>query len=475
MPDGHSTDERTASVAGPSIEELKARQLAIVEEMEAIHSKALAEERDLDDEERKTLDAKQVDFDRIDGDIDRIEKFNARVEKVTQRYGRVTEPDAVGGPQNRASEGQNKQRPTAPAVPRSELTARRWGWNTLGEFAMGVRQASAQGGRVDPRLVQNAPTSFGSEGVGEDGGFLVPPDFRQDIAKKIMGEDSLLGRTDQQVSSSNNWSQPVDETTPWQTSGGIQAYWDGEADQLTQSKPQFQDRNLRLHRLTALVGVTEELRDDAPALDSYLRSKAPEKFSFKINNALINGTGVGQPLGIMTCPALVTVAKETSQAADTVRFENIAKMWGRLYSPYRSSAVWLINQDVEQQLMQMGSIITTPDGTTAVGGAGLVYMPPGGLSGSPYGTLLGRPVVVTEACQTVGDLGDIILASLGQYVTVTKTGGIKVDVSMHLWFDYNMNAYRFVMRLAGAPWLSAPISRADGSNTLSSFVALAAR
>jgi len=317
--------------------------------------------------------------------------------------------------------------------------------------------------------------TYVNEGVGTEGGFLVPPDFRARLTELVMGEDSLLARTDQQTASGNTWTAPADEATPWGTSG-IQAYWDGEGDQLTASKPAFNQLSLRLNRLTALVKVSDEMLEDAPGLESYLMSKAPAVINFKVNHALINGTGAGQPLGILKAPCLVTVAKETSQANYTVRAKNIMDMWARLYAPYRAGAVWLINQDLEAALPFMGALVTTPDGTTAAGGAGLVYMPPGGLSGAQYGTILGRPVIPTEACSSIGVLGDVILAALPQYLTVTKAGAsIRTDISMHLYFDYALMAFRFIFRLAGQPWLSAPIARASGSNTLSSFVTLAAR
>ena len=53
--------------------------------------------------------------------------------------------------------------------------------------------------------------------------------------------------------------------------------------------------------------------------------------------------------------------------------------------------------------------------------------------------------------------------------------GIKSDVSIHLWFDQGATAFRFTLRMAGRPWLSAPISRKSGSNTLSTVVVLEAR
>mgnify|MGYP002134897071 CR=1 FL=1 len=48
--------------------------------------------------------------------------------------------------------------------------------------------------------------------------------------------------------------------------------------------------------------------------------------------------------------------------------------------------------------------------TLGIGTAGVVtYMPPGGLSGKPYATLMGAPIIETEWNATLGTVGDIIL------------------------------------------------------------------
>jgi hypothetical protein len=47
---------------------------------------------------------------------------------------------------------------------------------------------------------------------------------------------------------------------------------------------------------------------------------------------------------------------------------------------------------------------------------------------------------------------------------------LKTDYSIHLWFDQAINAFRFILRMNGQPWLSAAIARKNGSNTLSHFV-----
>ncbi len=330
-----------------------------------------------------------------------------------------------------------------------------------------MRNGCIRGGSVDNRLVKNAATTYSSEGTGADGGFLVPPEYRTAIMETVLAESSLLGRTDQLTSSSNTLVLPKDENTAWDTTNGVQATWEGEADTLSQSKVNLKANTIRLNKLASLVPVTEELNEDASALDSYLRRKVPEKMDYKINDAIINGTGAGMPLGIMSSSSLITVAKESGQTASTVVFENIVNMWARLYGPYRNDAVWLINQDIEPQLLSMGF----PTSATAVP----VYLPPGGLSAAPYGTLMGRPVIPVESCQTLGTAGDIILASLSQYMTAMKTGGVRTDVSMHLYFDQDVTAYRFIMRVAGQPWRDNTISPANGSNTRSAFINLATR
>lgn len=430
-----------------TIEELKMKMVELHEKAQAIQDKADDENRDLSDNET-------VEFDAIFAEMDKTQKSIARAERL--------ELSARSMPVT-----QRQTTPQAPKASRIEVVDDgRWGWPTLGEFAAAVRTAALPGGQrlMDQRLIANAPTTYGTEAVGTDGGFAVPPQYSSEIVQLLQSEQSLLNLTDQQTTTSNSMSYPVDETSDWQTTGGIQAYWESEAGQMTQSKPSLKLLTTYANKVIALVPVTDELLEDAPALDRYLKRKAPAKILFKVNHAILQGTGAGQPLGILNSGALVSVAKKTGQAADTVEFENINSMWSRLYAPCRMNAVWLINQDIEPELDAM---------TVAVGTGGApVYLPPGGLSDTPYARLKGRPVIPTQACETLGDQGDIILADLSQYLTIQKVGGIKSSMSVDLWFDYDLAAYKFVLRIGGQPWWSSAISARDGSNTLSPFVTL---
>lgn len=344
------------------------------------------------------------------------------------------------------------------------------GFGSFGEFAQCVQHGSIPGNERDRRLIFGAATTFGNEGTGADGGFLIPPVFRTSIWQKVLEQENLLSRCTPLTTSGNSLTVPKDETTPWDTSSGIQVYWESEGSAASQSKPAFETTTYRLNKLMGLVPITEELQADAPGLESWLMTKAPAKMAARINTAIVRGNGVGKPLGILNAPCTISVAKETSQPADTIYYGNIVKMWARMWAPSRRNAIWLINQDIEPQLDSMAF------DPAATAGKVPVYLPQNSISASPYAALKGRPVVPIEACSTLGDQGDIILADMTQYWAITKGGGgIQTDVSIHLWFDQAITAFRFIFRITGSPVWGGAISPENGTATRSCFVTLDAR
>jgi HK97 family phage major capsid protein len=101
-------------------------------------------------------------------------------------------------------------------------------------------------------------------------------------------------------------------------------------------------------------------------------------------------------------------------------------------------------------------------------------MPANSLANSPYSTLFGRPILPIEQASTIGDVGDIVLADLSQYLLIDK-GEPKTDTSIHVKFTSDEMAFRFVYRVNGAPTWKTALTPHKGTNTLSPFVALAAR
>jgi HK97 family phage major capsid protein len=346
------------------------------------------------------------------------------------------------------------------------------GFRSLGEQMQAVARAASPGAAVDPRLYEIRAAAAGlNESVPSEGGFLVQQDFSTALLASAFDDAPVASRCNRIPISAgaNSIKLPmVDETSRATGSrwGGVRSYWLGEAAEKTESKPKFRQIELSLKKLVGVCYATDELLQDTTALDTVLGQAFAEEIAFQTDDAIINGTGAGQPLGILTSGALVSVDKEAGQAAKTIVWENVVKMFSRMPGRNRRTACWFINQAVEPQLYSM---------SLAVGTGGIpVFMPAGGASAAPYASLFGRPVIPIEQAAALGTVGDIMFADMNSYVLIDK-GGIKTDMSIHVQFLTDQSVFRFVYRVDGQPSWAAPLTPFKGSSTLSPWVALATR
>lgn len=433
------------------IRALQAQKAEAIKAMRALADKAGAENRDLNAEE-------QADFDKHAAGVRAVNAAIEREELLAAEEARLA-PAAGGAVPNGDAVRTITVTENAAADPRR-------GFQSFGEFAQAVRNASAGNGRPDQRLLigASAPGTYGGEGIGTDGGFLVPPQYSNEIFNLSLTDDALLPMTDNIDIDSNSMVFPKDETTPWGTDG-VRAYWQAEASAATATKPKFGTATLRMHKLMALVPLTDELVADAGALGAYLPNLLSRSIRWKTNEAILFGTGAGQPQGAFAGAAAVTIAKESGQATLTLQLANISKMIAALPPGSFPRAVWLI----------------TPDALPSLFGLTLgnypIYLPISqGAQGSPYGMLMGRPVLVSQHASAFSAQGDLMLVDLKEYYrTITKAGGIATASSLHLYFDADATAFRSTFRVDGQPKIVAPITQAKGTAKLSPFVQLGAR
>ena len=350
-------------------------------------------------------------------------------------------------------------------------TGDRAGFKSMGEYFQCVVRAGmpAGSGYLDERLVEIRATGL-SEGVGSEGGFAVPTDFSTQLLQ-LAHETGLLPPLCLKIpiTKGNSIDLPtIDQSSRADGSrlGGIEARWIQEAGEKPATKPKFRSLTLSAKKLVGLCWLTDELIEDQPLLETVVREGFREEFGFKLDDAIIRGTGAGQPLGVLNSPCLVTVSKETGQPADTIVYENILAMWSRMPGRNRKRAVWCVNQDVEPQLYSMGLIL-------GMGGSP-VYLPPTGASEQPYGSLFGRPVIPLEQCSTLGDLGDILLGDFSTYL-LGQRGEMQSALSIHCRFQWDEQCLRFVLRIDGQPLWHNALTPFKGANELSPFITLEAR
>ena len=391
-------------------------------------------------EDQTSIDGLSAEFETLSAQIQTAEKLESMKAKATAAAPRQVTP----GIEARIEVGASVK----------ELNG---GFSNMGEYLMAVKNSA--GGKLDRRFNN---TLF--EKNGEDGGFLVPETFISTISKKLESDESLLSKVTKINVSGNSLSLPTDEQAPWNS--GIVAYWTAEGAPITDSKNKLGSASWRLHKMAAMVKVTDELLEDSVGLESYVLSKAPEAMMWKLNSAILSGDGVGKPTGILNSGFKITVAKEAAQAADTIVAKNIVKMYSAMIPASRPKAAWYINAGCEEQLRLMKDDL-----------GNFIYLAPGSqLNQTPYGMLMGLPVIsLIGSMPALGDAGDIVLADLSYYTAIVKTAGIKQSVSTHLFFDRDIQAYKWTFRVDGSCPYKAPVTTEFGNHQMSAIVTLAER
>lgn len=339
-------------------------------------------------------------------------------------------------------------------------------YKCFGEFMQEVAQAGMPGGVVPSRLLAASGMSVG---VPSDGGFLVGQEYTTRLLTSAMEQSQLAPLCDSfPVGEGNDGIEApyIDETDRANGSrwGGVRVYRRSEAGTVTATKPALGMFELRLEDMMGIAYATERSLRDARQLEAVFTAAFASEFSFKIDDELIRGTGAGESLGILNSPALVTVAKETGQAAKTIVTRNISNMWARMPAKLRGAAVWLYNQDCEPTLDELA----IPVGTGALEPRFVSYGPDGVLR------IKGRPALAVEQCETLGTVGDFMLVNWNEVVLIQKD--MEAEQSIHLLFLYNERAFRWVYPIIAKPkWKSAKTPYKGTANTQSPFIALATR
>ena len=308
-----------------------------------------------------------------------------------------------------------------------------------------------------------------SEAIDSDGGYLVPTEISNNIFDQMRNESRLRPMcTDMPINHSieRPFVDDFDKSSSWYA--GIATYWIGEGAAPTGSKLKFGKYRLQLKKVGALLYATEELLADSPqGFEMMVTTGAGYALAKEIDEQIVNGSGAGQPMGIMNSSALVSVSKETGQAATTILTENVLKMQSRISN--MSKAVWLINQNCFTQIYTLSLEV----------GAGSIPAMIVDLRDSTVPRMLGRPIIWCEHCQSIGTTGDIILTDLSQYNTASKAGqpGIQGQSSIHVKFIEGETTFRFTTRVDGQPMWRDPLTTKHGGTggTVSPFVALATR
>ena len=455
----------------------KKKYQKLVADAKAIGAAAKAESRDLTAEEVTQVNALQEQIDTLRAEIEQAE---ADAQHAARAAAALAALDADTFMDEPAAPPRSVAQPAAAGhithqVDEIEKDPCR-GFKSTARFLDAVRRADtakANGGSLEkvhaanPGLNYLATAGSDEHGTFSDsyGGYLVPEGYSPDPKSITAESDPVAGLVTKipMAFPKVNITARVDKTHTSSVSGGLRVYRRAEADTVASSQQSYEGIKLEANGLFGIAYATEELLTDSPiSFAALLAAGFQDEFGSVILDERLNGTGVGQFLGINNSAALVSVAKESAQLATTIVYNNILNMRARVWG--YGNAVWMANHDCIPQLGLLNQ---------AVGTGGVPAWQPSAREDVPD-MLFGRPLIFSEYMETLGTAGDIICANWTQYLEGVYQP-LESAESIHVRFVNHERCFKFSMRNAGSPWWSSALTVKKGSNSLSPFVRLAVR
>lgn len=470
-----SAKERLAELtAHPTPKQVRGVLSSIQTEAQSIVDKAEAENNGAFTDEQSER------FDALMAEKNRAQIMLAEAEDLEARGGpghRLTDPgqpgDPVHGPRRYPS--RDAGRASAIWTPDGRATFAQ----LFGDAAVddnGFREASeffriALSGRHDDRL-QSASSSLDvmpeaathNTYEGTSGGYLVPPAFSAMLLDSSLEEEVVRPRADVMPMDGPSLGFPVwDNFDRTSGIGGFGGQWLGEGEAGTDETANFRRMLLVAHKMIIYSAATSEVLEDGVNFQAHLFEKMRESLSWILDYAYLRGTGSGEPLGILNSPSLVTVPKESGQAADTISYANIAKMYARMHPTGQRRATWVANPTAIPQLLQ-----TFPSDGTVGGGNPVLRQEANGAF-----TMMGRPLLISEKLPTLGEAGDVIYCDFSQYA-IGMRREVNLEFSNGPGWSTDVMKFRLKVRSGGQGKWHAAITPKNG-DSLSWAVALGER
>ncbi len=291
---------------------------------------------------------------------------------------------------------------------------------------------------------------------GAAGGFAIPPQFRETLLQ-VTPQQSIVRPRAQVIPAGSPPDAPVtmpalDQTgaAPGNAFGGVQVQWIGEGGLKPETDMRLREITLTPHEVAGTITVTDKLLRNWQAADALLRQQLRGAVVQAEDFAFLRGNGIGKPLGFLASTALYRVPRATANA---VTYDDVVNMVVRLWG----QGVFLYSRSM------LGALMKLKDGQ------GRPLWVPSVREGEPA-TLMGYPAIENDRNPQLGQLGDLSLVDLSQYLIKDGSGPF-VAASEHVLFRQNKTVIKVFWNVDGAPWLTAPFQVENG-DVVSPFVGL---
>ena len=279
-------------------------------------------------------------------------------------------------------------------------------------------------------------------GIDTSGGLLVVPPFLEASILRFMNENVALYN----LAAKTTISGPVYRRDARTSDAG--ASWEGEADPWPDTKtPDYGQIEINVHKLIAYPTISRDLLEDSRInMEAEIMDFTRDAFSKKVALAMVSGTGVRQPRGLLSHPVVAEAkvadnwgklgfAKTGNANGFTAQHpaDALIDLQGILKTGYGNRAAWLMNRTVGTAIRKFknsdGDYLWQPS---------LVAGQPPMLLGSPVYFDANMPDISADATPIAyGDFNAAMLVVNRRGMTVirdmtSKPGHVKFLIDMRM-------------------------------------------
>ena len=237
------------------------------------------------------------------------------------------------------------------------------------------------------------------------GGFSVPSPLSANWLTDSLPDEVIRPRATNYPMSSESLTIPGWDWTDMSSDkcfGGFEMEWVAEAGTATAQTAQMRQIQLNARKGAIHCDVSSELAEDGNGFVSHLEKALKKSIAYGLDDVFFNG--ITAPLGITNDVARIEVDAEVGQTAEVI-FENISKMYARMYAGGRKNCVWVCNDTLLPFLLHGLSV--------AIGTAGSWVNIFNDKNGEF--NLLGKPVIFTPHLPVAKAANALMLVDLSQF------------------------------------------------------------
>lgn len=409
----------------PDIMTLRRERSDQITEMTDLVASAEEKGRELNEDEEKKFEEL---FNRAESLKNRIERLE-KVETLNRDINTIDEQPQRPSPEPEPKENGNGDYP----------------FKSIGEILY-----TARFNRRDSRLKAALDMN-----VGESGGYMVPPEFR-DTMLELATEPPVVRPRATVIPAGDMPDQEIQMPALNQNAasnmyGGVEFKWTKSGTTKQETDLEIRKVALKPEEYAAWIPVSDQLLRNWSAANAVIeRLFRDAAIAHEDDNFLTAGDGVGKPQSVLNDPSVFAVNRAV---ANQVAYADLRAMYVRRYG----TPVWVVNPEVIDQFMSMEDT-----------GGSLIWQP-NAREGTPN-TLFGLPVVESPRSPALGSKGDVMLCDFSYYLIKDGSGPF-IASSEHFKFTDNVTVIKFFANVDGQSWLTETIT-GEGGYVQSPFVVL---